>query len=122
MWPTAPKQKLDLSIPAGTGFTTVLFIHGGSLTGGDKSDDDYRGVCAPFMAAGIACANVNYRLAPAHAWPAQAEDVAASVAWIRTRWPSSGTALAPRSPTLSLCLPGFSALRFIRAREDYWQT
>jgi acetyl esterase/lipase len=75
---------LDLSAPAAKGFPTVLFIHGGSLTSGDKADDDYRGVCAPFPNAGIACTNVNYRLAPAHAWPAQAEDVAAAVAWVRT--------------------------------------
>jgi hypothetical protein len=29
-----------------------------------------------FVAAGIGCANVNYRLAPAASWPAPAEDVA----------------------------------------------
>ncbi|HEX7182990.1 MAG TPA: alpha/beta hydrolase [Thermoanaerobaculia bacterium] len=80
-----PKQRLDLSVPAAKGFPTVLFIHGGSLTSGDKGDEDYRNVCAPFPGAGIACANVNYRLAPAHAWPAQAEDVAAAVAWVRTK-------------------------------------
>jgi acetyl esterase/lipase len=79
-----PEQRLDLSVPTAREFPTVLFIHGGSLTSGDKADGDYRNVCAPFVAAGIACANVNYRLAPAHHWPAQAEDVAAAVAWVRT--------------------------------------
>ena len=77
-------QRLDLSVPAGKGFPTVLFIHGGSLESGDKADDDYRDVCAPFPDAAIACANVNYRLAPAASWPAPAEDVAAAVAWVRT--------------------------------------
>jgi acetyl esterase/lipase len=61
----------------------VIFVHGGSLTSGDKADEDYGRVCAPFPDAGIACANVNYRLAPAHPWPSQAEDVAAAVAWVR---------------------------------------
>jgi len=79
-----PNQRLDLSMPAAKGFATVIFIHGGSLTGGDKADADYRNVCAPFPTAGIACANVNYRLAPLHAWPAQPEDVADAVAWVRT--------------------------------------
>jgi acetyl esterase/lipase len=79
-----PKQRLDLSVPTAKGFPTVLFIHGGSLASGDKADEDYRNVCAPFVAAGIACANVNYRLAPMHSWPAQAEDVASAVAWVRT--------------------------------------
>ncbi|HXO18492.1 MAG TPA: alpha/beta hydrolase [Thermoanaerobaculia bacterium] len=78
------KQRLDLSVPAVKGCPTVLFIHGGSLTTGDKADEDYGKVCAPFPDAGIACANVNYRLAPGAAWPAQAEDVAAAVAWVRT--------------------------------------
>ena len=78
-----PAQRLDLSTPASRGFPTVIFLHGGSLTSGDKADDDYRNVCAAFPAAGIACANVNYRLAPAHPWPAQASDAAAAVAWVR---------------------------------------
>jgi acetyl esterase/lipase len=78
-----PHQRLDLSLPGGKRFSTVVFIHGGSLTSGDKADEDYRKVCAPFAAAGIGCANVNYRLAPAHVWPAQAEDVANAVAWVR---------------------------------------
>ena len=68
----------------------MVFIHGGSLTSGDKADEDYRAVCGPFPGAGIACANVNYRLAPGHAWPAQAEDVAAAVAWVRTNIAARG--------------------------------
>jgi acetyl esterase/lipase len=78
-----PNQGLDLSLPTGKRFPTVIFVHGGSLTSGDKADEDYGRVCAPFPDAGIACANVNYRLAPAHPWPVQAEDVAAAVAWVR---------------------------------------
>ena len=85
-----PKQRLDLSVPAAKSFPTVLFIHGGSLTSGDKADDDYRNACAPFLGAGIACANVNYRLAPEHAWPAQVEDVAAALAWVRAQIASRG--------------------------------
>jgi acetyl esterase/lipase len=78
-----PSQRLDLSVPAARGFSTVLFVHGGSLSSGDKADEDYGRVCVPFPDAGIACANVNYRLGPAHGWPAPAEDVAAAVAWAR---------------------------------------
>jgi acetyl esterase/lipase len=78
-----PLQRLDLAVPATKNFSTVLFVHGGSLTGGDKSDEDYRDVCAPFVAAGIGCANMNYRLAPAASWPAPANDVATALAWIR---------------------------------------
>jgi acetyl esterase/lipase len=85
-----PNQRLDLSVPAAKGFPTMLFIHGGSLMSGDKSDEDYRNVCASFPSARIACANVNYRLAPLHNWPAQAEDVAAAVAWVRTNIGSRG--------------------------------
>lgn len=83
-------QRLDLSVPDGEGFPTVIFIHGGGLTSGDKADEDYRDVCTPFPEAGIACANVNYRLAPVNAWPTQPEDVAAAVAWVHTHISARG--------------------------------
>jgi arylformamidase len=85
-----PAQRLDLSVPAGKGFPTVIFVHGGSLAGGDKADADYGKVCDAFPAAGIACANVNYRLLPAAPWPAPAEDVAAAVAWLHDKLPARG--------------------------------
>jgi len=78
-----PRQHLDLSVPEAKEFPTVVFVHGGSLATGDKADEDYGQVCRAFPAAGIACANVNYRLASDAGWPAQAEDVAAAVAWVR---------------------------------------
>lgn len=49
-----PAQRLDLSLPDASGFPTLIFVHGGSLTHGDKADEDYGAVCAPFPAAGIA--------------------------------------------------------------------
>jgi hypothetical protein len=42
---------LDLSTPESKGFATVIFVHGGSLSGGDKADSDYGKVCDPFPAA-----------------------------------------------------------------------
>ena len=76
-------QRLDLRIPATKGFETLIFVHGGSLTSGDKADSDYTHVCDSFPPVGIACANVNYRLGPQHSWPTQAEDVASAIAWVR---------------------------------------
>jgi acetyl esterase/lipase len=85
-----PKQRLDLSIPAARGFATVIFIHGGSLSSGDKADDDYGKVGAALVGSGLACASVNYRLAPEHPWPAQAEDVAAAIVWVHDSIGSRG--------------------------------
>ena len=49
-----PRQRLDLSTPETKGFPTVVFVHGGSLSSGDKADEDYGKVCRAFPAAGIA--------------------------------------------------------------------
>ncbi len=79
-----PLQQLDLYLPQGGGFATVLFLHGGSLTGGDKDDENYRGICNPFPESGVACANMNYRLFPAVKWPAPEQDAAAAFAWLKS--------------------------------------
>ncbi len=79
----APTQRLDLYLPDGRGFPTLIVVHGGGLTGEDKRDDSIPAVCATMAKAGIACASVNYRLGPVARWPAQPEDVATAVAWVR---------------------------------------
>lgn len=85
-----PAHRLDLFLPDGRDFPTLIFVHGGSLTSGDKSDADYGKVCDAFPAAGVACANVNYRLLSGASWPAPAEDVAAALAWVQANIPGRG--------------------------------
>jgi acetyl esterase/lipase len=83
-----PDQVLDFEAPAGvTGFPAVVFIHGGSLQeGGERRTSPvYARVCEPFLAAGAACATIDYRLAPTHTWPAMPLDAAAAVKWVRAR-------------------------------------
>jgi acetyl esterase/lipase len=80
---TDPKHRLDLYLPPApaTGAPVLIFLHGGSWTHGYK---EWMGFMAPalvdlpaiFVAA-------NYRLAPAHRFPAQLEDTLALLAWTR---------------------------------------
>ncbi|MFL6259309.1 MAG: alpha/beta hydrolase [Thermoanaerobaculia bacterium] len=80
-----PDQVMDLSWPRTAPKATILFIHGGSLeeAGERRTSPPYRNVCKPFVAAGMACASMDYRLAPSHSWPAMPNDVAAAVAKLR---------------------------------------
>jgi acetyl esterase/lipase len=80
-------QVLDLDTPASSGFATVVFIHGGSLqeSGERRYSPVYAKVCEPFLAAAIACATIDYRLAPAHKWPAMPLDAAAAFKWVRDK-------------------------------------
>lgn len=87
---TDAAQRLDLFTPDTKNFPIVIFVHGGSLTSGDKADADYGKVCDAFPAAGIGCANVNYRLLPAAPWPAPADDVAAAIAWVHANIAARG--------------------------------
>jgi acetyl esterase/lipase len=83
-----PDQVLDFDAPAGVkGFPTVIFIHGGSLqeVGERRASPVYARVCEPFLAAGVGCATIDYRLAPTHKWPAMPLDAAAAVKWTRLR-------------------------------------
>jgi acetyl esterase len=59
----------------------MVFMPGGGFIRGDKSERENVGQY--FARQGIAVAVANYRLAPAHVWPAGAEDVIAVYRWIR---------------------------------------
>jgi acetyl esterase/lipase len=80
-----PRQKLDVYQPAETAAPVLLYIPGGGFVGGDKNGDGvfYVNLGNYFASHGILTIVANYRLAPAHPWPAGAEDVAGAVAWTR---------------------------------------
>jgi acetyl esterase len=61
----------------------IVSIHGGSWQHGDKSNLNWRSVCQWFASEGFVAVSVNYRLAPAHTFPAQLDDVEQAVRWLR---------------------------------------
>lgn len=70
--------KLDIYAPtSGKGFQTLVWFHGGGLTGGDKKD-----IPAGLKDKDICIVSVNYRLSPKAQHPAYIEDAAAAVAWV----------------------------------------
>ena len=72
----AERCKLDIYYPAEIkDFTTVIWFHGGGITGGNKF------IPEKLMKKGIAVVAVNYRLNPRAKCPSYIEDAAAAVAW-----------------------------------------
>ncbi|MBI1370130.1 MAG: alpha/beta hydrolase fold domain-containing protein [Planctomycetes bacterium] len=72
--------KLDVYRPAGaTGYATIVWFHGGGLTGGSRES----GVtfAKRFTAEGFGVVLVSYRFSPKVKCPTYIEDAAASVAW-----------------------------------------
>jgi acetyl esterase/lipase len=68
--------RLDVYHPTGTtGFATLVWFHGGGLTGGHRFVPD------ALKERGIAVIAANYRLSPRAKAPAYIEDAAAAVAW-----------------------------------------
>ena len=77
-------QVLDLYLPTPTASHSrpgVMLVHGGGWAAGNKSD--FEGWGQYYAAKGFVCAAVSYRFAPQHVWPAQIDDVQASVRWMR---------------------------------------
>ena len=69
--------RLDLYYPEGVeGFKTVVWFHGGGLTGGNKFIPDQ------LKERGFAIVAVNYRLYPKVKSPDYIDDAAAAVAWV----------------------------------------
>ncbi|MCE9564575.1 MAG: alpha/beta hydrolase [Planctomycetes bacterium] len=75
--------KLDLTMPKeGDGpFPAVVVIHGGGWSAGDRGQGAF--IAELQAQAGYVAATIDYRLAPAHRFPAQIEDCKASVRWLR---------------------------------------
>ncbi|WP_129641962.1 alpha/beta hydrolase [Peristeroidobacter agariperforans] len=70
------QSKLDVYYPKGAkSFTTVVWFHGGGLTGGSRYFPDLKD-------QGIALVAASYRFAPKAQPPAYLEDSAAAVAWV----------------------------------------
>jgi len=72
--------------PAG-GFPVVLYIHGGGWLAGNARRSvpfvDFPSVLASLSARGYVVASIEYRLSGEAKFPAQAEDVKASIGWLR---------------------------------------
>ncbi len=83
--------KLDLYLPAAkTAFPTLVWFHGGGLTGGTKDDVFTTNIVRSLVQSGIAVAAANYRLSPKAKYPAYIEDAAAAFAWVRAHIATHG--------------------------------
>lgn len=82
---------LDARVPEGAGpFPVAILVHGGGWRRGDKAGSDEPGNAAditpwfaPLAQAGFVSFSINYRLAPAHRWPACFEDLQTAVRWVK---------------------------------------
>ncbi|HMF05152.1 MAG TPA: alpha/beta hydrolase [Acidimicrobiia bacterium] len=77
------RLALDVYQPAkkGKDRPAVVVVHGGGWTQGDKAL--FAQQSNQLAQRGFVAFSVNYRLAPAHPYPAAVEDVEAAVAWVR---------------------------------------
>jgi len=83
-----PKATLDLFLPPGPARATFAFIHGGYWRALDKRDFSF--VAAPFVAQGIAVANVNYDLCPDVSIATIVGQCERAVAWLIREGPAHG--------------------------------
>lgn len=80
--PGAAQQVLDVYAPANArNAPVVVFVHGGEWLKGDKAEVSFK---PKFLnEQGIVFVSVNYRLSGVARHPAQVDDVAAAVRWLR---------------------------------------
>jgi acetyl esterase/lipase len=85
-------QTLDLYLPTEGPphlLPVAMYVHGGGMTSGDKSDINPVFLNA-LASAGYAVASINYRLAPMSKFPAQIEDVKCAIRYLRDHAPMYG--------------------------------
>lgn len=75
--------KLDILLPKDKqGFATIVWFHGGGLTGGHKFFPSALKRLNSFQEGKLAIVAVGYRLSPKVAFPGFIEDAAASTSWV----------------------------------------
>ena len=74
---------LDQAVPKGlaSAVPAIVWIHGGAWQGGHKGE--FESLIRDSARAGYVAVSINYRLAPAHVFPAQIEDSKCAVRWLR---------------------------------------
>lgn len=80
------RQVLDVYQPASNkNAPVVVFMHGGAFVRGDKqaSPEVYDNVLVWFARHGYVGVNIEFRLAPEATYPGGADDLAASIAWVK---------------------------------------
>lgn len=80
-------NRLDLFMPKGKNWPTMIFVHGGGWNTGDKDlkvagADVYGNIGRYFASQGIGTAVISYRLMPGVDWKTQVMDVAQATAWV----------------------------------------
>lgn len=77
--------KLDACLPTGTEEPTraVLLVPGGGFSEGGRDSTGLRSLCEEIAELGAAAFSIDYRLAPEFTYPAQVEDLANAVQWLR---------------------------------------
>lgn len=85
-----PEHRLDVYKPVGDLglLPVVVYIHGGSFR--SLSKDTHWVMALMWARAGYLVFNLNYRLAPAHPYPAACEDLAQAWDWVLDHIPSLG--------------------------------
>ena len=61
----------------------IVIVHGGGFTDGDRAGGGSRELCETAAEFGQAAFSIDYRLAPDHHYPAQVDDLAHAVQWLR---------------------------------------
>jgi alpha-L-fucosidase 2 len=81
--PGGVSLTLDAYVPDGSGpFPTAILVHGGGFTGGTKTSF-ITPLFQPLSDARFTWFTINYRLAPAHRYPACVEDVETAIRWVK---------------------------------------